>query len=143
MDLVGGLNPNGSIPIFVSIGKYPIYEVHASIFDSQKLDVLAKTHKLGLREGEIVLDLGTLSTSSALIPANPPTFQLWQSDRDDITIDFAARNGNWREDLKYRRVGDHYSRFMQIFRQYGDGRKDKMVHQFADKDFPVSEIPKR
>lgn len=128
-------------PVFIPQGGDPLYEVHARISNSQRLDEMYKqkgdapmTWEL-LNSTEINLSLGNLAPAAALIRFDTPIGVDINANRQDFIIWFDARNGYWFEDLQLRKVGNDWSRAIRVFRIEGSNDKELIFTQ-VDKNFP-------
>jgi hypothetical protein len=141
MDLSARSTSDAMTPVFIPQGGDPLYELHARISNSQKLDEMYKqkgdapmTWEL-LNKTEINLSLGNLAPTAALIRFDTAIDIDANAARQDFIIWFDARNGYWFEDLQLRKVGSNWSQAVRVFRIEGSKEKE-LIFTHIDKNFP-------
>jgi hypothetical protein len=124
--------PRCTSPVFLHSGKYPLYDVSMRVADMNKarmdifpFDVLQMS--LGEMQPGLVKVNGNL-----LLPFSDENAQ-------DFNVFFTARNGIWNEFLRLRRIGDHWSFAVQVWRfNPSDPPKVPLYEQISD-DYPRNE----
>jgi hypothetical protein len=128
-------------PVFITEGKRPLYEVHARVNDLRGFDAMLK------RPHTISELLGTQITVGELSPTNAKmefeqVILLSDSARVDFNVFFDARNGDWTELLRMRKVGNNWVEAIRVVREtyYKNGKTaEKTIFEQIPKEFP--EVP--
>jgi hypothetical protein len=140
MSLTG--DPNGKVmtPVFLHIGKHPLYDIRVRIVDFQRFDALQAGVQRPLTLDEFFatdtnLSLGDLPLQSSWVEFDRTIpFNTASSNRQDYRIFFNARNGYWSQDLSWEKVDGKWIMSTRVFRDVGVGKK-KQVFQKLDKKF--------
>jgi hypothetical protein len=129
-----------AFPVFITLGKQPLYEVHARVADINAEDaILKRPHTINEMLG-IQVNVGELSPITAkmqfdqVIPLSDPS-------RVDFNVFFDARNGTWTELLRMRKVGKNWIEAIRVLRDMRRNGKEvqKQVFEQIPKEFP--EVP--
>jgi hypothetical protein len=128
-------------PVFMSLGKQPLYDVHARVTDLKNFDAAMKRpHSLAEILG-LQIDVGDLTPTLAKMQFDK-TIPLSDPERADFNIFFDARNGSWNEFLRMRKVGNGWVEAIQVSRDvfHKKGKTTvKTIFEQIPKDFP--EVP--
>jgi hypothetical protein len=123
-----GYVPGQGFLAFVHRGRHPLYGVSARIIDLQQMK---ETNNL---EG-FTVSVGDMIRGHANIQPLPSSFGT--SDRLDANIFFTARNGDWTQLLRERRVSDHkWVRATRVVGRFTSLAKEKIMCETIDRDFP-------
>jgi hypothetical protein len=124
--------PNGTIPVFVHSGKYTLYDVSVRVADLNKM-------RMNVMPFDVLqMSLGEMHPGMA-IPYASLRLPFSDGTTQDFKVFFTGRNGSWHEFLRLRRVGDHWSWAIQVWRfNPSDPPKLPLYEQVSD-DFPRNE----
>jgi hypothetical protein len=126
----------GNLLLFVHRGEYPLFSVMARIVD------LDDPHK-NLFGG--VVNVGDLTKGHGvdrLIPPELARIADRSADRVDLNIFFTARNGDWTEQLRMRRMGNEWKKAVMIEGAFSAMKKGEILCWGVDKDFPIDSLDK-
>lgn len=89
--------------MFLSCGKYPLYEVSARIVDLEAFNASVRKAVAEDLSSETRLELGTLVPGTAKLVRG--SFALGNGTERNFNIFFHARNGGFTQGLRFRKVG--------------------------------------
>jgi hypothetical protein len=102
-----------SNPIFLNMGKFPLYDISARIVDLVKEERLKESNKnvdpieaMALAGTKVIIQhlaVNAAYSSGVVIPFTP------DAQQRSFNIFFDARNGFWSEELRYRFVSGHWT----------------------------------
>ena len=127
------------LPVVVVVGKYPLSDVTMRVVDylAFKRDFSALLPS-GLTPNAAA-NLDSKTSSLGNIPvAGKALFgsmgiNLDSNAEQNYNIEFFARNGNWREHLRSRKIGDKWAYAIRVSRFAAKGEKSPPVFQKIDK----------
>lgn len=138
MSLMGDPNNRTMTPVFLHVGKNPLYEVKARIVNFQLVDPLARQKPLPIDQimaRDKHMPLGEIIPESAWIDHQQVVdFNADKAERQDYRIFFNARNGYWEQDLIWQKTDKGWAVATRVFRQ--EGTKRRLVFTNIDKGFP-------
>jgi hypothetical protein len=119
----------GYLP-FLQVGQFPLYEVLARIVDLDTSGKASLEHVMGF-----TVSLGDIVQHHAVIRPLP-TGMVITPNYFNANIFFSARNGDWVEMLREQRIRDRWIRAIRITAEFTALKKDKVVCETIDQDFP-------
>lgn len=130
------------IPVFLHVGKNPLYEVQVRIVNFQLVDPLARQKPLPIDQimaTDKHVSLGELIPESAWIDRQQVIdFNGDKAERQDYRIFFTARNGYWSQDLIWQKTDKGWATATRVFRDKGKNRR--LIFTKIDKGFPRSKL---
>jgi len=120
---------NRGIPIVLHQGEHPLFDINVRIVDLQKLREIKDNTWTSFSQAQTNLPVGNLAKGTGL---TMDPFDLGSSTGRDFNIFFIARNGQFTQKLRLRKINDKWVRATKIER---DG---KVIFEKIDIDFPKS-----
>jgi hypothetical protein len=126
------------VPMFYEVGNYGLYDVHARLVDAESIPRGgdATTILNTMISSEIAIGVGSLGSSTVFTKMDQP---LTLEEKDyDFSVFFTARNGFWDEDLRLRRLKDHWAQAIRVHREETKDKKlvFRLVKERVDRDYP-------
>jgi hypothetical protein len=101
------------MPMFIHLGKYPLYDVGVRITDLNKLRKMVERKQQLTSSSHINLSVGELQVGKTWF--NPNVFIPFSDGMaQDFSISFSARNGEWTEVLRLRKVGNDWCQALRV-----------------------------
>ncbi len=126
---IASINPttNRGILIVVHQGNHSTFDVNARMVDLQKSREIKDYTLTNLEQAQTTLQIGSLIKGTAIVVS---PFDLGSSLERDFNIFFIARNGQFTQLLRLRKIDDKWVIATKVER---DG---KLIFEKIDKDFP-------
>jgi hypothetical protein len=124
------------VPLFVHHGKYPLYDVRASIVDLDE-----HTRLTGLKDfiSATKALLGTSLLVGNLTPgfASPVSGVLQHPSGQDFSYNvfYVARNGSWTQSLRMRWIGNGWAIANKVF----GGPENRELYREVSANYPLNE----
>lgn len=130
------MTQNAGLPVFLHVGKYPLYDITARIDDMGKIARLMREDKMpfftATASSEVIIAISHIAVGGAYNSAMAIPFERNTQARS-FNIFFDARNGFWSEELRFHIVGGTWRVAYRMTNK--DPKTGKRV-EFVDKEFP-------
>jgi hypothetical protein len=122
--------PGQQFLAFVHMGQFPLYGVSARIVELDSSNKAKQENLMGVTVaiGDMIQHHASVQTLSSGIGNAPDYF--------NANIFFTARNGDWTELLREQRIKDKWVRAMRVLGGFTYLRKQKVVCETIDREFP-------
>jgi hypothetical protein len=129
---IGSLDPdtNRGIPVIVQQGDHSIFDINARIVDLQEFRQIKGNTFEGFNKAQRTLQIGSLAKGTCL--AMSP-LDLGDSPERDFNIFFIARNGQFTELLRLRKIDAKWARAIRV------KRGSELLFEKVDDDFPKTD----
>lgn len=115
---------------FIHVGKFPLYGIYARIVELDQNGGVSQNNLTGvtISVGDMITGHGNLQPVPIGLGRSPDYF--------NANIFFTARNGDWMELLRERRVGGKLVRAMRVTGKFTSFKKEKALCETIDPEFP-------
>lgn len=123
------------LPVFITVGEYPLYGVRARIVDLEKHKKLGAKDILGLSEilaNDVIINIGDMPVNSTNLSEKVLTYT--NSANLEYNIFYNARNGLWNQLLRIKNINGKSVRAIQVKRV--EGVESIAVFEEIDDGFP-------
>jgi len=119
--------------VFVHIGKFPLYGVVARIVP---LSQDGKTVRPGSSLLGITVTIGDMIKGHASIIQSLPKGLITSQDFFNANIFFTARNGDWEETLREKRIGEDVRTALRVTGRFTTLQREQNICERIDPQFP-------